>query len=169
MSNWILDWTKHNTCVVVIIVVVFPGLHLPLPATATLFGWRSIFFNIFTCAVLSVTQHRVLWRICNHHSGQNIVDNYCFTAGGSHKFMCAKTQSSVLPCGWMSCCTCCRWRRWAQSGGRGSAWSACPEAASAEMFCHTGCRQMASPLCVYVCALSCGVPVRSEKRHFSFN
>ena len=69
----------------------------------------------------------------------------------------AKPSWNVL-CGWRSYCTCCIQKQWGQSWGRGSAWSAYPEAASVWKFSHTGCRQMASPRCVCVCALSCGAP-----------
>lgn len=49
-----------TTCVV-IIVIILPGLHLPLPAPATFFGgWSSIFVLNISHAILSMTQHGVL-------------------------------------------------------------------------------------------------------------
>lgn len=74
-----------------------------------------------------------------------------------------KLSLDVL-CGWRSYCTCCTQTQWGQSWDRGSAWSACPEAASVWKFSHTGCRQMASPLCVCACALSCAAPGHDQKK-----
>lgn len=49
----------ESTCVV--IIVVLPGLHLSLPAPATLFGsWSSVFVLDISHAVLGMTQHGVL-------------------------------------------------------------------------------------------------------------
>lgn len=81
-------------------------------------------------------------------------------------FTSTNVQSADVPCGWRSYYTCCTQRRWARSWGRGTAWSAYPEAASVWTFSHTGCRQMVSPLCVCACALSCGAPRHDQSEGF---
>lgn len=123
--------------------------------------WVWVFHFLLQLHLCS-SQHDVAW--CSAES-TNICDNLVTNSSKKEEekeklLPCAlKSQSSALPCGWTSCYTCCKRRQWGQSWDHGSAWSACPGAAFAGKFSHTGCRQMASPLCVYACALSCGVPV----------
>lgn len=55
---------KTHEITSIIIVIIFPGLHLPLPAAATPLGCGStvLFINhVVTNTVLSVAQHGVLW------------------------------------------------------------------------------------------------------------